>query len=91
MATDLWTVDRTGDQLATDNAISTEAARESMVDAATDLSLVEVKVLFGSRCSITCSRTGWVLLTNANPVDALLAASLSGWTEDSGGQTKTKH
>lgn len=91
MTTDLWTVDRTGDQLATDNAISTELARESMVDAATDLSLVEVKILFGSRRSITCSRAGWVLVTSTNPVDALLAASLSGWTEDSSGQTMAKH
>lgn len=91
MGTHLWRIDRTGDQLATDSTVNDVLTRESMVDAAADLSQVEIKVLFGGRCSISCTKTGWVLLTSSPPADAVLAASLSGWTEDDSGRAATKH
>lgn len=91
MGTHLWRIDRTGDQLATDSTVNDVRTRESMVDAAADLSQVEIKVLFGGRRSISCPKTGWVLLTSSVPADAVLAASLSGWTEDDSGRAASRH
>lgn len=82
MTTSLWIVDKNGDQLATDNAVSMLRARESMVDAATDLSLVEVKHLYGNTHSVTSMNVGWVLITTSSPSEALLVASISNWTEE---------
>lgn len=91
MGTHLWKVDRTGDELATDSTVNDVLTRESMVDAAADLSQVEIKVVFGGRFSISCPKTGWVLLTSSAAADAVLAASLSGWTEDDSGRAASRH